>query len=115
VGKKLEQRRRELVRELVDLSYFLRGSVCEVYRVCGRPDCKCARGEKHGPLYQLTWHDGTSTKTAYIPKRRVQEARELVARYDRLKEVIAELAEVNVKIWRRDARVRRTRKADDLA
>lgn len=70
MGKKLEQRRRELVRELVDLSHFLRGRVCEVYRVCGRPDCKCARVEKHGSLYQLTWHDGTGTRTAYIPKRR---------------------------------------------
>jgi hypothetical protein len=31
------------------------GSVCERWVRCGKPGCRCARGELHGPYYALYW------------------------------------------------------------
>ena len=35
----------------------LPGTVQRQYVRCGKPNCKCARGELHGPLYYRYWRD----------------------------------------------------------
>ena len=46
----LRDRRRKVVRQLPDLQQILRGSLLERFLTCGKPGCKCARGERHGPV-----------------------------------------------------------------
>ncbi len=35
----------------------LAGSLVKQYVVCGKPGCRCQRGQKHGPLYYLYWKE----------------------------------------------------------
>ena len=50
----LRGRRQNLVKVLPSLTETLRGSLIERYLTCGNPDCKCARGKRHGPVWYLT-------------------------------------------------------------
>lgn len=33
---------------------------------CGKPNCKCARGELHGPYLYAYWFEGGRTRSQYI-------------------------------------------------
>jgi len=46
----LQNRRQGLVRVLPRLEGTLRGSLIERHLTCGNPNCKYARGERHGPV-----------------------------------------------------------------
>ena len=52
----LERRREELYRELSRVGDFRPGSLNEVRRKCGKPNCACAAPGHpgHGPQYNLT-------------------------------------------------------------
>jgi hypothetical protein len=50
----LRNRREGLTKLLPPLGEVLRGSLMERYLTCGNPDCKCARGERHGPVWYLS-------------------------------------------------------------
>src|SRR5436853_4530099 len=50
----LERRRKGLVELLPPAAETLRGTLRERYVTCGKPGCKCARGERHGPLWDLS-------------------------------------------------------------
>src|SRR5258708_33416779 len=52
-GLALRNRREGLTRVLAPLGEVLRGSLMERYLTCGNPDCKCARGERHG--HRVQW------------------------------------------------------------
>jgi hypothetical protein len=47
----------EQFQALVRLFPMVSGSLVEQYVTCGKPNCRCARGQKHGPLYYLYWKE----------------------------------------------------------
>jgi hypothetical protein len=76
---------------------MLWGSLGEVYRRCGRQSCRCAKGEKHGPVFYLTRNEGGRTRNTYIPEElRVQVERD-VAAYRRYRELGQGIAEENAR------------------
>ena len=36
---------------------------------CGKKDCRCTRGELHGPYWYAYWSEGGKTKSEYVGKR----------------------------------------------
>ena len=50
----LRQRRQRLLRQLQLPPNLIRASIVERFNTCGKPNCACARGQKHGPFYYLT-------------------------------------------------------------
>jgi hypothetical protein len=76
--------RSRLARLLHAAAPLLRGSLVTMARVCGKPSCKCARGEKHVSLYLAVRHEG-KRKMIYIPSEledRVRQAIDDGARVD---------------------------------
>lgn len=53
----------------------LAGAVCAQYVRCGRPGCKCARGELHGPYYYRFWRDRGRLRKKYIRPGAVEVVR----------------------------------------
>ncbi len=53
----------------------LLGVVCVQWRRCGRPSCRCARGQPHGPYYYRFWREGGRLKKAYVRRTDVEEVR----------------------------------------
>jgi len=64
----LEQRREELYRALSQVGDFRRGSLNEVRRKCGKPNCVCAQPGHpgHGPQYNLTRSEGGGTVARHL-------------------------------------------------
>jgi len=51
----LGERQQELVSKLIGVDGMIIGSCFEVYKTCSKPNCRCQRGEKHGPFMALTF------------------------------------------------------------
>ena len=45
----------------------LPGAVCQQWVKCGKPNCRCARGELHGPYWYRCWRDALgSCRKEYV-------------------------------------------------
>ena len=94
----LERRRAELYAELGQVGDFRRGSLNEVRRKCGKPNCACAAPGHpgHGPQWNLTRTTGGRTRAVHLrPGPELEKARREVAEYERFRDLVGQVAEVN--------------------
>ena len=59
----------------------LAGSLQPEWKRCGKPTCRCARGELHGPYARRVWREGGQTQRQYVPLADVVEVDARCARY----------------------------------
>lgn len=71
---KLYTQRKILRQGLNSLGPTVRGAVVESLRTCGKPNCKCQRGEKHKSNY-FTRSVHSKTFRFYLPSEVVGEIR----------------------------------------
>jgi Family of unknown function (DUF6788) len=98
----LQQRRRGLAKLLPPVEEVLRGSLVERYVTCGNPSCKCARGQRHGPIWYLTITLGPGrTTSAVVPRELLDQVRRWIANYHRVKGDLERISEINRELLRR--------------
>jgi len=98
----IENRRRVLAMKLPPAEQTLRGSLLERYVTCGKPDCKCARGERHGPSWYLTTTLGPGRTTgAVVPEEQFQQVRLWVENFQRMKRDLESISAINRELLRR--------------
>lgn len=108
----LRSRREGLTKVLPPLGEVLRGSLMERYLTCGNPDCKCARGERHGPVWYLSVTlDQTHRSGCTIPTDQVEQVRQWIANYHRVKENLEKISDINRELMRRQKEKARKRKS----
>lgn len=108
----LRQRRQGLVKLLPPAAEILRGSLVERYVTCGNPACKCAKGERHGPIWYLTVTLGRGRTTGgIIPNEKLAEVRSWIDNYHKLKDHLEKISEINRELLRRERSQQRKRKA----
>lgn len=103
---RFEVRRDAQLKKLARLRPFIAASLVEVKRRCGNPRCKCARGEPHR-AHVLTRKVEGRTETVHVPKDRLQEVREWVEEYQRLKRLIRAETDACLALLRHHGHVRR--------
>ena len=94
----LERRRAELYAELGQVGDFRRGSLNEVRRKCGKPNCACAAPGHpgHGPQWNLTRKADGRTRTVHLkPGPELDKARREVAEHERFRGLVSQVTEVN--------------------
>lgn len=102
--KKIGQLRREryrLEKEIVDYlsrNKLIAGTPVEKYKACNKGNCRCTRGELHGPTYYISWKEGKMTKMIYIRQALWPKVEEKVKRYQRWRSIRARLVKVNSEI-----------------
>ena len=98
----LQKRREGLVKLLPPVAETLRGSLIERYLTCGNPNCKCARGERHGPVWYLsvTLGPGRTTGTI-VPVHLLERVRRWIDNYHKLKEHLEKISDINRELMRR--------------
>jgi hypothetical protein len=108
----LQQRRRGLVERLPPLEKVVRGSLVERHPKCGKPGCKCARGERHPAVwyFTVTLAPGRTVATAVAPEQ-LAELRCWIANYRQLKQRLEEISTINRELLRREHRQLRLRAA----
>ena len=71
----------------------IKGTVYELKRRCGKPGCKCARGELHARMV-VSASEGGKTRLQVIPHGVLVEVQAKVRRYQELRRVRARLGEI---------------------
>lgn len=101
----LQQRRRGLAQTLPPLEETLRGSLIERHPSCGKPGCKCARGERHPAAWYLTVTLGPGRTTGMtVAPAQVAQVRGWIGNYQRLKEHLEKISGINRELLRRERR-----------
>src|SRR5438128_9574243 len=104
----LQKRRQGLVKLLPPVAETLRGSLIERYLTCGNPNCKCARGERHGPVWYLSVTLGPGRTTGgIIAEEHLKRVRAWIENYHTLKGHLEKISEINRELLRRDRKPKR--------
>jgi len=107
----LRHRREGLAKVLPPLAEVLRGSLLERYLTCGNPDCKCARGQRHGPVWYLSVTlDQTRRAGCTVPSDQVEQVRRWIENYHQVKENLEKISEINRELMRRHKNKKTKRK-----
>ena len=88
-----ERHARSALARLVTQRGLLRGNLLERRRVCGKPNCRCTRGELHASLYLVFSADG-KLHQLFVPKAWEARVRPWVRDYHearRLLEAVSQL------------------------
>lgn len=99
----LRQRKAALLRQLAIPPDLLRASYVQRFTTCGKANCVCARGQKHGPFYYLASGLVPGRVLKFLLKTPAQQrgGQQGVAAYQRLWEGLEELSQVNAELLRR--------------
>jgi len=89
-----EREFRSRLAQLVTRVAMARGSISVREKSCGKPNCKCARGEKHRALYLVASQDG-KLRQLFIPTKLESQAREAVEAYQSIREILEELSQIH--------------------
>jgi hypothetical protein len=104
-ARALQQRKSALLARLGLSSDLLRASYVRQYLTCGKKNCRCRRGFKHGPFFYLVQCLGTGRVRKFLLKTPAQrqQARAGIAAHLKLQRRLAELSEINTELLRRGA------------
>jgi uncharacterized protein DUF6788 len=99
----LRQRKARLLRTLTVPAEAIHASFLERFLKCGRPNCHCQKGEKHGPFFYLSRCLPKREMRTLLLKERSQIAhgRQGVAAYQKLLEQLDQLSWINWELLRR--------------
>src|SRR3954449_12835214 len=107
----LRNRREGLTRVLPPLGEVLRGSLMERYLTCGNPDCKCTRGERHGPIWYFSVTlDQSHRAGCTVPDDQVEQVRRWIENYHQVKQNLEKISDINRELMRRRKDTNKKRK-----
>lgn len=86
-----ERALRSRVTKLLHSAGILRGTLSLRERVCGKPNCKCTRGQKHVALYVVASHSGEQ-RQLFVPKAWEDDVRQWVRNHQEARELIEEIS-----------------------
>jgi hypothetical protein len=100
------QQERRLQQRIAALGPILQGCVTSMAVRCGNPNCKCARGEKHRSLCLVVSRQGR-TRNMYLGAALAPRAREWIANYRQLMDLVQEWSDLNIERLKADRSRRR--------
>ena len=100
----LRQRKAALLRQLALPPAAIRASVVERFGTCGKPQCACHQGHKHGPYYYLTQCLAPGRMQKFLLKTPETQAvaRAATAAFNQFYDGLEELSQINTELLRRD-------------
>jgi len=95
--RRLSDEARQLINPFFSDKPLIKGSVYELKTKCGKPGCKCAKGELHHRMVVSASEKG-KTKLRAIPHGFLVEVQTKVRRYQELRQVRVRLIEMHKKM-----------------
>src|SRR5205809_3336968 len=96
--RQLLARRRALAGRVGDVEGVLAGSLVEQTRRCGKPGCRCADGQPHGPYVYLSPRPHGRGKLRYVPGELVAAVRARLRRGEQVQAVLADISAINLEL-----------------
>jgi Family of unknown function (DUF6788) len=106
---RLRQRKFALLRRFQIPPDGLPGSLALTHIRCGKPNCRCAQGERH-PVWSLTFMVDGKKQVQHVPQELVEQIRPLVEQGREFKDAVAEVFAANAQLlalWRQQSRRKR--------
>jgi hypothetical protein len=98
----LKKKRERLLTKLPELQNTLRGSLIERYKRCGKPGCRCAAEQGHGPKYYLsTSQPGSNPLMEYVPLEYKDQVEDYLKNYRLARKILDEICDINQELLRR--------------
>ena len=99
----LRHRRALLLKQFQVPPALLRASLVERFGTCGRKNCCCQHGQRHGPFYYLAQclAKGHIQKFLLKTPDQRQHAQRAIAAWQTLQERLEELSQINAELLRR--------------
>jgi hypothetical protein len=99
----LRQRKAALLRQLALPPQAIRASVVERFGTCGKSNCACHQGHKHGPYYYLTQCLAPGRVQKFLLKSEAarESARAATAAFSGFYDGLEELSQINTELLRR--------------
>jgi hypothetical protein len=86
-----ERESRSQLKPYISWKEFTRGTLTVRERICGKPQCRCLRGQKHLALFLTRGKDG-KVEQLYIPAEKEEMVREWVKNYRTIKELVEQIS-----------------------
>ncbi len=85
------------VKSLPPLKEIIRGTLLLRYMTCGNKNCKCHKGEKHGPYHYLTVnYPQGKIKCIKIADQDVKRVKKWQKNYKRIKNILEKISNFNL-------------------
>jgi hypothetical protein len=100
----LRQRKAHLLRSFQLSPQILHASLVERFLKCGKANCHChSGGSKHGPFFYLTRCFARGQMQSLLLKSpdQIDQARQSVAAYTQVQQVLDEISQINHELLRR--------------
>jgi len=94
-------RRRRLASRLGNAEQVLGGSLVEQTRRCGKPGCRCASGEPHGPYAYFAPRTAGRGRLRYVPAALTGVVRRYLRNGEEIEQVLAEISAINAELLAR--------------
>jgi len=95
--RRLLNRRKKALGNMPKPEECIRGSLVTMSRFCGKPNCRCLRGQKHKGTYLSQSFKG-KTKMIYIPHAQAKKAAKHIKNYRKVKGILNILSNINIKL-----------------
>jgi hypothetical protein len=86
-----------IVHVFAERDTIVKGTVYEQKRKCGKPNCRCAKGEPHISMVLSCSEEGR-TKLRMIPEGHLKDLQLLTQRYQRFRQARARLGQIYKKM-----------------
>lgn len=90
---RFEELPRRFLHPLLDEKPMIKGTLYPLRRKCGKPSCRCARGQLHETM-MLSASIAGKTKLWTIPAERIEKIREMTERYRRFRRARTEFVKL---------------------
>jgi len=97
--KTLETRRSALLKRLAEIGPLVQGSYCTVKVKCGKPGCRCSRGEPHQACV-LTRKVRGRTVTTHVPRDLRSEVEAWAQQYRQVMKLVKDISALSERIIR---------------
>jgi len=102
----LESRRGALLKRLAEVGPLVQGSYCTVKVKCGKPGCRCSRGEPHQACV-LTRKVRGKTVTTHVPRDLRSEVEAWARQYRQIMKLVKDISALSERIIRIHVRTSR--------
>ena len=92
-----ERHLRSRIAQLLHSCWLLHATLAPRQRRCGKPNCRCTRGQLHSSLYIVQSRQG-QPRQLYVPQHWESRVRQAVADYQQLQQLLEEVSELE---WKR--------------
>ena len=107
----LRTRRDAKLKKLATVGPVLQGSFARIRVTCGKPNCRCARGQKH-TSHILKRQVRGKTRSLYVQVDMVEEVGRWIDEHRRVQRLLGEISDLNRSILRAHVPSRRARAAN---